>query len=879
LFGLYGALGGLVAVLLLGELLWALLHPAPSVLAPLTIAVPSAVTVYPGSQNTVTVKIARNNFEGPVRLEAVDLPAGVEVTAATIAADETQAELAIKADGSAGTAHHQVKLRASSPGGANAVDSESFRVTVLPPPPTLKLTASPAVTVYAGDINRVKFRIARRQFESAVRLEVLDLPADLTVPLVTLPAKATEGTLEVSARKEARPGLHRLRVEARSLADHKVVDLGTVNLTVEPKPGKLRMTVAPKITVFAGNRNKLTVLIARHEFKEPVRLEVEGLQGGVDIAAVDIPADKNEATLEVNASKLGPDVRLNWDLTVRASVPTAKDIVDARPVKLHVEPHPPKLNLSVSPQVTVFAGDKNRFTVQVARGDFNAEVKLEVDGAPAGVQVLPVTIPADRSDATLEVDASRLSAKTPAAAHELRVRARANTAEEIAASGKLQLKVEPHPGKLTMTVSPRVTVFPGDSNQFTVRIARGDFKGPVRVEARDVPAGVLIPAVTIPDGQADATLVVNAKALDREKSVSQKLSVVAKAEVPGEDITATGVVQLQIEPPPPTLQLSAPPVVKVYPGGKARFSVKVERHRYQGPLVIAATGPGAADKSITVANLTLAANAKDGELEVSASVSSLFQLGPQAFAWQVTARAPDGKGPVAAQAFQLKLETPDSELKLSVSDTVEVHQGAKCKFMIKVARGGFRGPVKVEFTGVPDGVMIPETLPGTKAPEVVLQAVDTEKVVDGWALIRAPVGKHTVKVKATALAAAPDKKVPTADRDFVLDVKPLDPSKRPAPLDVVFVLDVTDSMDKQIKGVRDGVGQFIKGLRDNEMPARVGLVAFRDINYPEFQDFRVLKFNGGKDEFTEDFKEFSAEVDKLQAEGGGDTPESSLDAI
>src|SRR5205814_2337772 len=149
----------------------------------------------------------------------------------------------------------------------------------------------------------------------------------------------------------------------RSLADHKIVDLGTVDLSIEPKPGKLRMTVAPKITVFAGNRNKLTVLIARHEFKEPVRLQVDGLPAGVDIPTVNIPADK--------------------------------------------------------------------------------------------------------TDATLEVDATRLSTKTPGAVHELRLRARANTTEEITASGKLQLKVDPHPGKLTMTVSPRVTVFPGDSNQFT----------------------------------------------------------------------------------------------------------------------------------------------------------------------------------------------------------------------------------------------------------------------------------------------------------------------------------------------------------------------------------------------------------------------------
>ena len=47
-------------------------------------------------------------------------------------------------------------------------------------------------------------------------------------------------------------------------------------------------------------------------------------------------------------------------------------------------------------------------------------------------------------------------------------------------------------------------------------------------------------------------------------------------------------------------------------------------------------------------------------------------------------------------------------------------------------------------------------------------------------------------------------------------------------VDVMFVLDVTGSMQLAINGVRDGIIEFAHELETRKLDARVGLVAFRD---------------------------------------------------
>ncbi len=93
--------------------------------------------------------------------------------------------------------------------------------------------------------------------------------------------------------------------------------------------------------------------------------------------------------------------------------------------------------------------------------------------------------------------------------------------------------------------------------------------------------------------------------------------------------------------------------------------------------------------------------------------------------------------------------------------------------------------------------------------------------------------------------------------------------------DIMFVLDCTGSMQGEIDAIRDAMVNFVETTKAEGVRARVGLVAFRDRLVKE--EHKVLQFDG--EIFTNDPNLFRQEVMKLKAYGGGDPPESSLDAL
>jgi Mg-chelatase subunit ChlD len=93
--------------------------------------------------------------------------------------------------------------------------------------------------------------------------------------------------------------------------------------------------------------------------------------------------------------------------------------------------------------------------------------------------------------------------------------------------------------------------------------------------------------------------------------------------------------------------------------------------------------------------------------------------------------------------------------------------------------------------------------------------------------------------------------------------------------DILFVLDCTGSMQGEIDAVRDAITAFADTIASQAVRARVGLIEFRDRLIGEEQ--RALLFDGQP--FTSDAALFRSQMAQLRAHGGGDEPESSLDAL
>jgi len=93
--------------------------------------------------------------------------------------------------------------------------------------------------------------------------------------------------------------------------------------------------------------------------------------------------------------------------------------------------------------------------------------------------------------------------------------------------------------------------------------------------------------------------------------------------------------------------------------------------------------------------------------------------------------------------------------------------------------------------------------------------------------------------------------------------------------DIMFVLDCTESMKGEINAIKEAVANFVDTIDSDGVRARVGLIEFRDRLIGE--EHRVLSF--GDSIFTSDPAAFRRETKGLNAAGGGDIPESSLDAV
>lgn len=93
--------------------------------------------------------------------------------------------------------------------------------------------------------------------------------------------------------------------------------------------------------------------------------------------------------------------------------------------------------------------------------------------------------------------------------------------------------------------------------------------------------------------------------------------------------------------------------------------------------------------------------------------------------------------------------------------------------------------------------------------------------------------------------------------------------------DILFVLDCTGSMQGEIDAIRDAIVAVANTIQTDGVRARVGLIEFRDRLIGE--DQQVLSFDG--EVFTTNPSAFRDQVAKLKADGGGDEPESSLDAL
>lgn len=86
------------------------------------------------------------------------------------------------------------------------------------------------------------------------------------------------------------------------------------------------------------------------------------------------------------------------------------------------------------------------------------------------------------------------------------------------------------------------------------------------------------------------------------------------------------------------------------------------------------------------------------------------------------------------------------------------------------------------------------------------------------------------------------------------------------PVDFMFLVDITGTMQAHINGVKDNIEGFVEALRNRGIEYRLGLILFSDFVERSYQP-------------TSDVKEFLSWMAKVYASGGFDEKENALEAI
>jgi|GEM_PF-1106504 len=97
-------------------------------------------------------------------------------------------------------------------------------------------------------------------------------------------------------------------------------------------------------------------------------------------------------------------------------------------------------------------------------------------------------------------------------------------------------------------------------------------------------------------------------------------------------------------------------------------------------------------------------------------------------------------------------------------------------------------------------------------------------------------------------------------------------------VDIIFVVDTTGSMSGYISNVKNNVNSFVNEISAAGITPNFALVEYRDITCDGTDSTKVKKNSDSLNWFN-NVTDFKAEISKLTVSGGGDEPETTIDAL
>lgn len=367
---------------------------------------PVAATIQQGATAQVAVTLTRlGNYAGAVTLTAENLPTGVTMQQATIAAGTNTATLTFNAAANATLGVGAVVIRATGTNVTAVTAPLALTVTAPPPVPSIQVALVPnAVSAAPGGSASFTVNLTRAGgFTGAVTLTAEGLPTGVTIGNATIAAGATSAQMTVNVAAGTAAGTSAVNIRATGTG--VTAQVAPLSVTVTAAPGIAIALNPAALSVNQGAAGNFTVTLNRSGgFNGAVTLAAEGLPANVTLPNVTIAEGATTAQMTVTAGAAAAAGATN--VTIRA---TGTGVTAATAALALTVTQPAGFTMALNPgTLNIAQGAQGQSTLTVTRtGAFAAAVNLAASGAPNGITVTfnPASVTQTTSAITVAVGA------------------------------------------------------------------------------------------------------------------------------------------------------------------------------------------------------------------------------------------------------------------------------------------------------------------------------------------------------------------------------------------------------------------------------------------------------------------------------------------
>lgn len=282
------------------------------------------VSIPRGGTVAIGLTVQRKGYDGPIAVTIANPPAGLTTRPLTIPAGQAGGVMTLSASKDSAFGPIDLKLIGTGqvPNNPPIVDLASKTVVYaqqgtmpvntsvqygLPAATALALPASidsptTAVEVVHGFGGSIPLKVARSEkADGALTIASLPLPPAMTVG-GTIAEKAAEGSAAINAPAESPVGPAVVVLTAKGKLDNRDITLIVPAVAIEVvRPAALEVAT-PNIEIKSGGEFEFKGKVVRKpQLKEPVKVQINGLPGGLAAETVTVAPDASDFTLKIKA--------------------------------------------------------------------------------------------------------------------------------------------------------------------------------------------------------------------------------------------------------------------------------------------------------------------------------------------------------------------------------------------------------------------------------------------------------------------------------------------------------------------------------------------------------------------------------------------------